>query len=337
MASRVIVLYRLPSPSIPLHHLLILILAFVCAPGLEGQSSLDSAIRAEVATYVAAVNRGDARAVADLYARSGGVSSVGDGEVTRGWSDVRALLADFVSAMGRVTMSTDSLTVTPLGQRAAIAVFLYTWSGIRGADTTRLRGAMTLVYERTPDGWRVVHDHTSTRGNGSRGGVRGGGGGEAGASRPSSPLPVYPGPIRETEPCTIARIVDGDTLLCDGGLRVRLIGIDTPELSQAPFGVQARDVLARLAPIGSSVLLERDVELVDRYDRRLAYVWRDGVLVNWQMVRGGWAVLLTYPPNVQYVPHLEEAQRRAREAGAGLWASGGFECRPADRRGGRCD
>lgn len=305
----------------------VVLLVASCRP-LVAQSSLDSAVRAEVARYVAIVNRGDARALADLYARSGGVSSVGDGEVTRGWSEVRGLLASFLGATGRVTMTTDSLTVTPLGDRAALAVFLYTWTGARGADTTRLSGAMSLVYERTADGWRVVHDHTSTRPVGRpRAGEEGG----------ESPPVALGRPRRETEPCTVVRIVDGDTLDCEGGLRVRLIGIDTPEMNQRPFGEQAREVLTGLAPVGSSVQLERDVELADQYGRRLAYVWRDGVFVNWQLVRGGWAMLLTYPPNVQYVEQFQEAQRRARETGQGLWATGGFDCAPVDRRRGRCD
>jgi micrococcal nuclease len=225
-------------------------------------------------------------------------------------------------------MTTDSLTLTPLGDRAALAVFLSTWTGVRGADTTRLHGAMTLVYERRPEGWRVVHDHTSTWPAGRSG--AGGMGGE-------SPPVVLARPVRETEPCTVERIIDGDTLACRGGLRVRLIGIDTPEMSQQPFGQQARDALAELAPWGSSVLLERDVELTDQYGRRLAYVWREGVFVNWQMVRGGWAILLTYPPNVQYVEFFQDAQRRAREAGLGLWGSGGFDCAPVDQRRGRCE
>jgi hypothetical protein len=56
-----------------------------------------------VARYVAAVNAGDARAIADLYARTGGVSSAGDGEVTRGWSEARGLLTDFMGGMGRTS------------------------------------------------------------------------------------------------------------------------------------------------------------------------------------------------------------------------------------------
>lgn len=146
-----------------------------------------------------------------------------------------------------------------------------------------------------------------------------------------------PEPIRETNSCTIRRIIDGDTIECVEVGRVRLIGMDTPELSQEPYGALATEALAALAPVGSRVELERDVELLDRYGRTLAYVWVDGLQVNWALVRLGWAVLLTYPPNVQYVDWYTEAQRRAREDGVGLWALGGFDCLPVDRRRGRCD
>jgi micrococcal nuclease len=146
-----------------------------------------------------------------------------------------------------------------------------------------------------------------------------------------------PEPIRETSACTIRRIIDGDTIECAEVRRVRLIGMDTPEASQEPYGALATEALAALAPVGSRVELERDVELLDRYGRTLAYVWVDGLQVNWALVRQGWAVLLTYPPNVQYVEWYTDAERRAREDGVGLWAVDGFECPPVDRRRGRCD
>jgi micrococcal nuclease len=144
-------------------------------------------------------------------------------------------------------------------------------------------------------------------------------------------------PRRETVPCTITRIVDGDTVECDGAHRVRLIGMDTPEANQPPFGAQASAALASMVAVGSTVALEPDVEARDRYNRVLAYVWVGRSMINWRMVREGWAVLLTYPPNVQYVDAFTDAERRAREEGRGLWASGGFDCRPVDRRGRRCE
>lgn len=145
------------------------------------------------------------------------------------------------------------------------------------------------------------------------------------------------GPRRETVPCTVTRIVDGDTVECDGAHRVRLIGMDTPEANQPPFGTEAAAALTAMLPVGSTVQLEPDVEPRDRYNRVLAYVWAGRILINWRMVREGWAVLLTYAPNVQYVDAFTDAERRAREEGRGLWANGGFDCRPVDRRGRRCE
>ncbi len=106
-----------------------------------------------------------------------------------------------------------------------------------------------------------------------------------------------PAPVREPESCVVTRIVDGDTIDCAPFGRVRLIGMDTPEGGQQPFGDMATEALTNLIPTGTEVLLEPDVEARDRYDRLLGYVWADGILVNWALVRQGFAVLLTYPPS----------------------------------------
>ena len=136
--------------------------------------------------------------------------------------------------------------------------------------------------------------------------------------------------------CEVARVVDGDTLNCADGTRVRLIGMDTPELAQAPFGREAQRALVRLAPPGSTVHLERDVTARDRYGRTLAWVWAGDTLVNEALVRRGFAVLYTIPPNVKYAGRIERAQKAARGASAGLWARNGFDCLPKDARQRRC-
>ncbi|MDH4043443.1 MAG: thermonuclease family protein [Gemmatimonadota bacterium] len=134
----------------------------------------------------------------------------------------------------------------------------------------------------------------------------------------------------------VARIVDGDTIICAPNQRVRLIGMDTPEMRHVPFGRQARDTLAMLVPAGARVQLEPDVERTDRYGRALAYVWRDGMLINWWLVRSGWARTLTVPPNVRYVDQFREAQRAARAEGRGLWDHGTFACGPGAQAGRGC-
>jgi micrococcal nuclease len=85
------------------------------------------------------------------------------------------------------------------------------------------------------------------------------------------------------------------------------------------------------------VRLEGDVRGRDRYGRLLAHVHaEDGVWVNREMVRRGYAVVAVYPPNVRYVEEFRAELDSARRAGRGLWAVGGFACEPADRRRGRC-
>ncbi|HEU5039571.1 MAG TPA: thermonuclease family protein [Gemmatimonadales bacterium] len=134
----------------------------------------------------------------------------------------------------------------------------------------------------------------------------------------------------------MARVTDGDTFYCRDGRKVRLIGIDAPELGQGAAGTAAREALRRLLPLGAAVRLEQDAAPRDRYGRILAYVWHGGRLVNEAMVRAGWAMLYTVPPNVRYVRRLERAQHEARAHRAGLWARGGFDCPPADYRRGAC-
>ena len=151
--------------------------------------------------------------------------------------------------------------------------------------------------------------------------------------------PDYKGPkkpVRATSPCRVTKVTDGDSIVCAESGRVRLLGIDAPELSQKPFGNQSRGALAAMIPVGRTVQLEQDVQARDRNGRLLAYVWRDGRLVNWEMVRGGWVVTLTYAPNVQYVDQLREAVQQAEKEELGLWAIDGFECLPSDRRHNAC-
>ncbi len=128
---------------------------------------------------------------------------------------------------------------------------------------------------------------------------------------------------------TVTRIVDGDTLhVSDLGVRVRLIGIDTPETVHPNrgvecFGREASAHLAELVPPGTPVVVGFDVERTDRYDRPLGYVWRasDGLFVNLAMIENGFAQAYTVPPNVRYSDRFVAAQRRARDADRGLWSA----------------
>jgi micrococcal nuclease len=143
-------------------------------------------------------------------------------------------------------------------------------------------------------------------------------------------------PTGGLESCTVERIIDGDTIHCPPVGRIRLIGIDTPERGQKPFGPASTEAITAMIPIGSTIDVEFDVDREDRYDRVLGYLWANGELVNWRMVREGWALMATYPPNVRYTDHYLSAQQAAREDKVGLWAVDGFACEPAAFRRGDC-
>lgn len=128
---------------------------------------------------------------------------------------------------------------------------------------------------------------------------------------------------------TLVKVVDGDTIdvRIDGTKeRVRLIGIDTPETKKPNtpvqcYGPEASAFTTSLLPVGTDVYLERDVEARDKYDRLLAYVYlTDGTFVNLQIMREGYAHVLTIPPNVAHADEFVQAARDARAAGAGLWS-----------------
>jgi micrococcal nuclease len=133
-------------------------------------------------------------------------------------------------------------------------------------------------------------------------------------------LLVAPDP-HQHYPVTFA--VDGDTLQIAAVGRVRLLGIDAPELAYgfdtaAPFARQARDRLAALV-VGRYVRLETDGDARDRYGRVLAYVIRDdGVLVNAEMLRAGLARVTARQP-LRRLDELRRAEREAQAARRGMW------------------
>ena len=140
------------------------------------------------------------------------------------------------------------------------------------------------------------------------------------------------GPVCRTERARVVRIVDGDTIVVDrgrGNERLRYIGIDTPETVKpdTPVAWMGPEATAanRALVEGRELVLERDVSETDQYDRLLRYVWLESdagwLMVNEALLRRGVAQVTTYPPDVAYVERFLQAQRAARDAGAGLWGS----------------
>jgi ketosteroid isomerase-like protein len=123
-----------------------------------GSPKSDAEIRAVMQTQQEAWNRGNIDGFMNGYARAKTTTFVSGDTVTRGWQTVRDRYKKKYSdreKMGALTFS--DLEITPLSYDAALA--LGRWKLKRAQDEPH--GRFTLIFRRTPEGWRIVHDHTS--------------------------------------------------------------------------------------------------------------------------------------------------------------------------------
>jgi micrococcal nuclease len=131
---------------------------------------------------------------------------------------------------------------------------------------------------------------------------------------------------------TVTDVIDGDTIDVRVGrevIRVRLLGIDTPETKDPRrpvqcFGPEAASRTEQLLPPGTIVQLEADRETNDVFGRTLAYVHRnDGLFVNLSLLSEGFADVLIISPNVAHSNEFRAAVAAARSAQKGLWGACG--------------
>ncbi len=127
---------------------------------------------------------------------------------------------------------------------------------------------------------------------------------------------------------TLEHVIDGDTIRVRIGRevhRVRYIGVNAPELrhptrGREPGARDATEVNRRLLGDGP-VRLDLDVRTRDRNGRLLAYVYAGSLMVNAEMLRLGYAQVMTVPPNVKHERLFRALEREARAASRGLWAA----------------
>ena len=131
------------------------------------------------------------------------------------------------------------------------------------------------------------------------------------------------GVVKRSDAVLVRAVLDGDTIDVAGFGRVRLLGIDAPEMGRgfdtaAPFGREARERLTRLV-LHRWVRLEQESPMRDAYDRHLAYVMReDGVFVNAALVRDGLARVTARVPLTR-LDELKRAEAEAQSFRRGMW------------------
>ena len=130
---------------------------------------------------------------------------------------------------------------------------------------------------------------------------------------------------RLIENVKVIKVIDGDTIEIEGGLKVRYIGIDAPEMNyyedRSPECMSAEaTAFNKDLVLGEVVTLETDEQLNDKYGRLLAYVYVGSEMINEKMVTGGMAEAKYYHPNDRYRDELEQAEEMAIAKKIGLWS-----------------
>jgi len=135
------------------------------------------------------------------------------------------------------------------------------------------------------------------------------------------------------EQAHVLKVRDGDSVLIEvHGIRTdaRLIGIDAPEWKQE-YGKEAKAFAVNFCSRGP-VTLEYDMNRYGPFNRLQVYIWKDGKMLNAEIVRAGLALASPYKSNKKHKANLKKAQAEAKAAKTGFWAKGGLNQTPAQFR-----
>ncbi len=124
----------------------------------------------------------------------------------------------------------------------------------------------------------------------------------------------------------VAHVIDGDTVILENGERVRLLGINTPELAREnrqaePMADRAHEVLSELlAKSSNEVVVQTGATTRDRHGRLLAYLFdRNGTNLGAKLVQQGLAFTVAIPPDLLHLPCYFDLERQAESSHFGIW------------------
>jgi micrococcal nuclease len=107
----------------------------------------------------------------------------------------------------------------------------------------------------------------------------------------------------------VTKVIDGDTIVVEGGNHIRLIGIDSDEFGYPCFE-SAKKELENLV-LNKKVILQKDISVTDKYGRCLNYVFVGDKNINIEMVSRGLAVAVFYEPDTRYKVDIQNAETQA--------------------------
>jgi micrococcal nuclease len=133
----------------------------------------------------------------------------------------------------------------------------------------------------------------------------------------------------------VTKVFDGDTILLVDGRKIRLLGINTPEIAHRNQEAEAGGIAAKnwltAQLLNKRIRLVMDVETHDAYDRVLAHVFtEDHRHINAELVEQGFAAVVIHPPNLDFLDTLLAAQEKAEKSRLGIWRLPEYEVKSAD-------
>lgn len=134
--------------------------------------------------------------------------------------------------------------------------------------------------------------------------------------------------VGDKQTVLVTRVIDGDTIEIEGKIKVRYIGVNTPEIYHDTTGKKTGEqCFAEEAYLknknlveGKAVNLIKDISDKDKYGRLLRYVYADNIFVNEYLVKNGFAKLMTIKPDIKYATQFKDDQKVAKINNLGIWA-----------------
>ncbi|MDX1440339.1 MAG: nuclear transport factor 2 family protein [Rubricoccaceae bacterium] len=129
------------------------------ASAMPTSGEIADGVRAILDDQVAAWNRGDIRGFMRGYERSDSLVFISNGNMRRGWqTSLYAYVRNYPNQAAMGTLSFEDIKIVPLGEDAALVFGMYRLQ----RENDEPLGLFSLVFKNTEDGWRIIHDHTSS-------------------------------------------------------------------------------------------------------------------------------------------------------------------------------
>jgi len=133
--------------------------------------------------------------------------------------------------------------------------------------------------------------------------------------------------VGDKQTVNVTRVIDGDTIEIEGNIKVRYIGINTPEIYHDTTGKKTGEqcfanesyLENKKLVEGKTVTLVKDVSDKDKYGRLLRYVYVDEVFINDYLVSNGFAKIMTIKPDTKYSLDFKQKEKEAKTNNLGIW------------------